>query len=432
MSFVGKISGVNFESVLSTSGASNLYATSEVLWEPTEIVWDYTPPASPTVVDFGSPVFMSSGNGVIDWGDGTRQAISGTPLSHTYADDPALPHTYSVKVWGRTTFGAPPVGYTPDEVSSVVTWGKLTSVVFTDCERLASIPATTPRALSEPFWKANMFYGAKVFNDPNVVNYSSLGQPTSMYSAIRNASAFNQDISGVDVSQCTDFEWFMVGANSFDQNLSSWDTSSAQNFQFAFTGTAFNNGGDPGIANWNVSNVSNFYGCFGIANSFNQPLTNWDTTGTTTLGGMFINGSAFNNPSLNNWNVSHITSLSGMFSGSWFFNQDISGWDVSNVTDMYGLFNASPFDQNLGAWDLSSVTNMINWWGPGMSAASLVGCMIGWNNNPNTNTGVTFSGTPISISQSAYPAGKAAYDNLVFATGGGGKGWTITNITWTA
>lgn len=439
MLFVGNISGVPAGSILETSGTNEYYSVDQVPWstaEPTEIVFSWGAGAPTATVEIGCPLVMYSGWGIIDWGDGTTERIFDTPLVHQYlGDDPTQPHTYNIKLWGQTKFGPNvPPGYKKNDISSVVTWGNIASVTFDGRDDFVSIPATPPTGLIEPFWRDNVFRDAGSFNDPNIVNYVSLNQPTSLREAFKNAGVFNQDISGLDVSQCTDFQELFVGANSFDQNLSGWNMSSAEILHAAFASTSFNNGGDPGIENWDVSNVSDFSYIFGISNSFNQPLTNWDTTGATSLEAMFINGAAFNNSSLNNWNTSHITDMEGMFNGAAAFNQDISGWDVSNVTNMDGMFNASPFDKDLGNWNLISgagTTSMTQWWGPSMSDASLVGCMIGWNNNPNTPTGISWSGTPITISFGTYPAGKAAYDNLVLATGSGGKGWSISGITWT-
>ena len=62
--------------------------------------------------------------------------------------------------------------------------------------------------------------------------------------------------------------------------------------------------------NWNTSNVTNMYGMFGDASSFNQPLNDWDTSNVTNMGFMFYEASA----------------------SAFSFNQNISNWCVTNIT----------------------------------------------------------------------------------------------------
>ena len=74
----------------------------------------------------------------------------------------------------------------------------------------------------------------------------------------------------------------------------------------------------------NVSNVTNMFGLFCSASSFNQPL--------------------------NKWNVSNVKKMSGMFEGANSFNQPLNDWDVSKVTDMRGMFaSATSFNHPLHA-----------------------------------------------------------------------------------
>ena len=60
-----------------------------------------------------------------------------------------------------------------------------------------------------------------------------------------------------------------------------------------------------------------------------------------------------------NWDVSNVTNMYGMFKEAKSFNQDIGNWDVSNVTDMsYMFLDAASFNQDIGNWDVSNVTDM--------------------------------------------------------------------------
>lgn len=110
------------------------------------------------------------------------------------------------------------------------------------------------------------------------------------------------------------------------------------------------------ISGWDVSNVTTLQGAFRNASSFNQDIGNWDVSNVTNLQGAFYGATAFNQD-IGSWNVSNVTTLTQSFEFATSFNQDISGWDVSSVTNFAFAFNgASAFDQNLGSWDFSAAS----------------------------------------------------------------------------
>ena len=95
-------------------------------------------------------------------------------------------------------------------------------------------------------------------------------------------------------------------------------------------------------------------------------LTILCTSLVTEMDSLFFEMEDFNQD-IGNWDVSNVTNMSGMFGvdkehlidyGSISFNQDIGSWDVSNVTDMSGMFRGSLFNQDISSWDVSIVTNM--------------------------------------------------------------------------
>jgi hypothetical protein len=146
------------------------------------------------------------------------------------------------------------------------------------------------------------------------------------------ACPFNQPIGQWDVSAGRIFTaMFACGlvnrrSNFFDQNLSDWDMSAARDTSYMFGGIgagnsqfqSFNNGGSPGINNWNMSTVQNMEAMFGrgrdegFIGSFDQPINLWDVSSVTNMRGVFAarQGSSF------------------------AFNQDISEWNLNPAVDL--------------------------------------------------------------------------------------------------
>jgi surface protein len=62
---------------------------------------------------------------------------------------------------------------------------------------------------------------------------------------------------------------------------------------------------------------------------------------------------------LSKWNLSCVTNMYGMFADAKSFNVDLSQWDVSSVTNMGYMFAyAISFNGDLSKWDVSSITTI--------------------------------------------------------------------------
>ena len=112
------------------------------------------------------------------------------------------------------------------------------------------------------------------------------------------------------------------------------------------------------------------------------------------------------------------------------FNGDFTNYFSLGVdSSLSRMFRNTAQGGDFGALDLSSVTNVSEMFSgaSNMTFANISDTLIGWD-VPATNSNVDATNVfgTVSISESAYPAGKTAYDNLI------ARGWTITGITWKA
>jgi len=155
---------------------------------------------------------------------------------------------------------------------------------------------------------SSMFALATQFNNggsPDIQNWSA---PicTNFSSMFASASNFNQPLTNLvntsGVTGCLMNSMFQ-NATVFNQNIGGWDVSKVTNmtsmFQVSSTNaTAFNNGGSNSIQNWYAPLCTRFTSMFQAASKFNQPLTNLiDTSSVSSCQttSMFLNAFSFNN-----------------------------------------------------------------------------------------------------------------------------------------
>ena len=300
---------------------------------------------------------------------------------------------------------------------------------------------------------------------------------TNMRQMFYQCSNFNADLDSWDMTSVTDMRQMFFGTSfnnslnswsfplatsldglfqqsSMNSDISSWTVSSITDFSRCFEQTPFNQD----ITGWDVSIGSDFSDMFNNATAFNQNISSWTVSSGLNFGAMFLGATAFNQ-NISSWNVSTATSLASMFSGATAFNQDISGWNTGNNLSMYEMFkDASAFAQDLSSWDVSNVgsfegalrssqsdfdystwelhsaTSLRRAWAFGvMSAANVSACLIAWEADPSTATGVNATDCFgfITMSATTYATAKAAFDNLALAVPSG-YGWDLTGaINWT-
>ena len=124
----------------------------------------------------------------------------------------------------------------------------------------------------------------------------------------------------------------------------------------------------------NTASLTNLFGTFLAAISFNQNLDDWNIAGVTELNqgtdvsvfrctgffcfsldtqrcicAVFDRARSFNSP-LSSWNIQRVVNM-GMTFASSAFNQPLATWDVSNVRSMNRLFLDCPeFNQDTSSW----------------------------------------------------------------------------------
>mmetsp|Transcript_8843 Transcript_8843/g.16688 ORF Transcript_8843/g.16688 Transcript_8843/m.16688 type:complete len:203 (+) Transcript_8843:2416-3024(+) len=104
------------------------------------------------------------------------------------------------------------------------------------------------------------------------------------------------------------------------------------------------------ISGWNVSAVTDMGRMFAGTFVFDQDISGWDVSKVTSMAAMYFGALAFNHD-ISGWDVSSVTSMEYMFYGASAFNQDIGGWDISLVNNMESMFDrAYTFNQDLCPW----------------------------------------------------------------------------------
>ena len=157
------------------------------------------------------------------------------------------------------------------------------------------------------------------------------------------------------------------------------------------------------ISGWNVTNVKDMRGMFCRCSVFNQDINGWDVSSVTDMSGMFADCSAFNQD-INGWDVSKVTDMGGMFYRCSAFNQDISSWNVSKVTDMQGMFaDCSAFNQNLGSWKLKECREL-GLYRCGMSIENYSKSLIGWAAQADINKNLLLEADNLHFNETAKSA----------------------------
>ncbi|WP_318345076.1 BspA family leucine-rich repeat surface protein, partial [Flagellimonas baculiformis] len=280
---------------------------------------------------------------------------------------------------------------------------------------------------------------------PSIYSYDEMGEKTtssllmsieqwgtaqwmSMESAFYDCQKMVYNATDVpDLSQVTNMYGMFSGAGSFNGDLSDWDTSNVTDMRSMFYGAGSFNGD---ISGWDTANVTDMSYMFYQATSFNGDISNWDTSNVTNMQSMFYNTSF--NGDISGWDTSNVTIMKGMFYGATAFNGDIGNWDTANVTDMsFMLYDATSFNGNISNWDTAKVTDMSYMF---YLATSFNGDLSGWDTSNVTDMQSMFSrATSFNGDLSDWDTSNVTNMQTMFyeATAFNGQisGWDTSNVT---
>ena len=357
-----------------TIDSANAFVTT---WEVTADSLGITIPTNP------NPTFAY--NYTVDWGDSSADTTTHTgDASHTYA----AAGSYTVSIVGTfpSIYFADPSPTFSDNIFDLNADPNADPIVIDGCK------IKTIKQWGNNPWKSmkSAFRGCENLTIEAAAGNPVLSTVTDMSYMFYEATAFNQDLSGWDVSNVTDMNRMFRSATAFNQDLSKWKVGNVTNmFSMFYSATAFNQD----LSGWEVGNVTDMTGMFRFATAFNQELSGWDVSKVTEMHLMFHGATDFNQD-LSGWNVSNVTSMSSMFENATDFDQDLSGWNVSNVDTMSSMFkNATDFDQDLSGWNVSNVEiARFMFENATLSTANYEALLKGWSALPTLQNGVPFHG----------------------------------------
>lgn len=291
---------------------------------------------------------------IVDWGDGTSDTYNTNPtVDYTVAHTYSSPGVYTIKIdspsqsiQGWSLAGGTSQGnkYDREKIIELKQWGYF--------------DFAGPSSGNAGYWCTHYFAQANEMiitaTDVPKITGTSLRGTFSSYQGPNGSVLEIPNLNNWDVSNVENFDgMFGVGSGSnFTTpigDVSNWDMSSATNIQAMFSGSDFV--GD--VSNWDTSNVVQMGGVFNNTPG-NPDLSNWDISNVTSIGSLFANCPNFTGgPWLNNWVFnSGLTQLDRMFFGTQI-NTPLNNWQTGNIQSFYNLFGNTPFNQDISMWDIT-------------------------------------------------------------------------------
>ena len=337
---------------------------------------------------------------IIDWGDGSTEAVlqvAGTHIPHDYSALNTGDIVYMAIKGSITTFSfmLTPTYYTSGYytlnsllkmVSAGTTGSAVTSLFhsFDSCYRLQSVPNTP--------WADNVLNFERAFSECN---------------------SLVQDFHKWDVSKGTTFKGMFLAAFDLDGDFTNWVINASDCTSMFLDANAFTGSG---LSTWTFGpGPKDFQEMFYGANLFNGDISLWPMTGVTNTRSMLRDCFVFDRD-VSGWDMSAVTNIEKMFLSCDAFTGDTSTWDVSLTESINDTFKSCPlWGNNIGSWDIGNITPgsfQDTFENSGITAADVNSTLQAWADDPSWNF-------PIVFGMLGVPRGTAGEINLGIA-----KGWT--------
>jgi surface protein len=174
------------------------------------------------------------------------------------------------------------------------------------------------------------YYNITIYGRVRGFRFNNGGDKNKIYRILSWGSGFNLGVGGGQFYGCTNLNLSEVSdvlqVYAPGQSLGGQTRNWANMFRDCTSLTTINR-----INEWDMSNVTTLFACFGFCTNFNSDISNWDVSSCANFQSLFLNCTNFNQD-IGNWDVSSATSMFATFQNAFAFNQDISHWNISNVT----------------------------------------------------------------------------------------------------
>jgi len=319
---------------------------------------------------------------ISDWNTANAQQFTGL-FSHT-------PFNYSVNDWS---------------VNKV--WSFY--AMFESCSYDYPLNKWTTFSNSHYVDLTNMFKNGK-FNQP-IQNWD-FSNVLLMAGMFQNNKRFNQNLSNIDTSYCSNFyrmfsdsnfnsevwNWNLTGAtktyymfyNDYyfnNKSISSWDMRTITDMTYMFY--ANHNLNNLNLHDWNIESVTDtsymFYGIMDL----HENLTTWNTTNLKKTTQMFRG--IVNNVwvDVSGWDTHNLQDTSYMFYDNHFINNpQFNSWNTTNLKNINYMFSGSNVQSRFDNWDIHNLTTATNFiWSGSYPSANYDSLLINWSNQ-DVKTGV--------------------------------------------
>jgi len=274
----------------------------------------------------------------VDWGDTNTSDITvynHADTNHSYAGA----GTYEVRITGTITGWRFNNGGDKDLIHEIKSWGPLrlgnSGGYFFGCVNM-TVTATDILDLTGTTSGGSFFYNCDSITTIPSINSWDWSNIENMNGTFQNMTLFNQDLSGLDVSNVTAMRFALSDTLNFDQDLGSWNVSSLIDATTFFQNVTLSVANyDALIINWSAQVPSGAYAFHGG----NSKYTGGGTVATARAAWVTKGWTLTDNGE--NLGVEKITD--GVFAANcgvnWACNDTVIGAGVAVINSVHNYFS---------------------------------------------------------------------------------------------